>query len=228
MKIKKGTIKIVLSMTEEMAKKKMGSLFIISKESISKYYDLLYPDLFSGKRINIKDESARVVLLKLAELDGGIIIDDKGYVKAYGAKIKKTKIFLGHGTRHSAALGISSVKNVISILSSEEDGMVRIFREGKLIAEINPKTGENQKLLDRLSDILTQPDIQIATSGGVASLLLGLNPLFAGAIFTGSWIVTKYGLASIKEFIKTGKIVIKEEKDKINAQKLKKKSHKSS
>ncbi|HHD63195.1 MAG TPA: hypothetical protein ENK96_02265, partial [Desulfobulbaceae bacterium] len=71
------------------------------------------------------------------------------------------------------------------------------WTEGKLIAEINPKTGENQKLLDRLSDILTQPDIQIATSGGVASLLLGLNPLFAGAIFTGSWIVTKYGLASI-------------------------------
>jgi len=221
----KKILKIVISMARDMAKKKMGSLFIISKKNLSRYYELLYLNLFQNKKINIKNESARVTLLKLAELDGAIIIDNNGYVKAYGAKIKKTKNLLGHGTRHSAALGISSVNDVISVLSSEEDGMIRIFKYGKLIAEINPKTGENQKLLDRLVDLFTKPDIQVATSGGIASLLLGLNPLMAGAIFTGSWIITKYGLASIKEFINTGKIVIRKETKKMNRKMNKTKLH---
>ena len=119
-------------------------------------------------------------------------------------------MFLGHGTRHSAALGISKLDDVMAILSSEEDGNVRVFKNGLLNAEINPVTGKNKKFFEKLADMFTKPEIQVATSGGVASLLIGINPLFAGVIFTGSWIVTKYGLASVKDFLSTGKIIIKE------------------
>jgi hypothetical protein len=206
----KETIEIVLSLANKFALEKKGSLFIITDKDMSKQYDLLYPDLFSNRDINIKNNAVRIVIEKLADLDGAFIIDTKGKIIAYGAKIKKTKVFLGHGTRHSAALGVSKIDNVMAILSSEEDGMVRIFKKGLLNAEINPFTGKNKKFYEKLADLFTKPEIQVATSGGVASLLIGINPLLAGAIFTGSWIVTKYGMASVKDFINTGRIVVKE------------------
>jgi len=205
------TIAEVMQLATEMAKEKKGSLFVITKVDISKHYELLYPELFKGKKVNIFEPSTKVLLLKMSDLDGGIVIKDNGDVEAYGAKIKMTKVLFGHGTRHSAAKGISKINGVMSILSSEEDGMIRIFRDGELAAEINPETGKDQRFIEKLAELFSKTDIQVATSGGVASLLLGLHPLMAGAIFTGSWIITKYGFASIKDFVKTGKIVIKEE-----------------
>jgi hypothetical protein len=108
----------------------------------------------------------------------------------------------------------------VSILSSEEDGQIRIFKEGKLAAEINPETGQDRKFVDKIADLFSKTDIQVATSSGVASLLIGLNPLMAGAIFTGSWIITKFGFASLKEFRKSGKIIIQKELDKHKNKKI--------
>jgi len=222
---KKDTLKIVLSLVNKYASEKKGSLFIITKNDLSKSYDLLYPDLFSDKNINIKDKETQIVIDALADLDGAFVISETGKVITYGAKLKKTKVFLGHGTRHSAALGITQIKEVMSVLSSEEDGMVRIFKNNRIIAEINPKTGENQKFIEKLASLFSKAEIQVATSGGVASLLMGLNPLLAGAIFTGSWIVTKFGLASVSEFTKTGKIIVKKQapEKEIKSNKAKKK-----
>ena len=127
-----------------MANKKKGSFFIITKSHISNKYERLYPDLFSKRKISIFRKETQTLLLALLELDGAIVVDNSGIIIDYGVKVKKTKILLGHGTRHSAARGISSVPNVMSIISSEEDGKVRIFRSGEMVAEINPKMG-NQK-----------------------------------------------------------------------------------
>lgn len=206
---KKQTIEAVLSLVNKYASEKKGSLFIITKNNISKNYEQLYPDLFSGKDICIKDKETQIVVDVLADLDGAFVISETGRIITYGAKIKLTKVFLGHGTRHSAALGITKQKDVMSILSSEEDGMVRIFKHERIYAEINPKTGENKKFIEKLANLFSKAEIQVATSGGVASLLMGLNPLLAGAVFTGSWIITKYGLASMKEFTSTGKLIVK-------------------
>lgn len=207
----KKTIADVMSLTTEMAKEKKGSLFVVTKNNISKYYEHLYPELFKGKNVKVSDSSAKVLLLKLSDLDGAIIVNDSGFVEAYGAKIKKTKVLSGHGTRHSAAKGISALEDVVAILSSEEDGMIRVFKKGELAAEINPETGQNKKVIDKVAELFSKTDIQVATSSGLASLLIGLNPLMAGAIFTGSWIITKYGFASLKDFVKTGKIIVNEE-----------------
>lgn len=211
----KKTIAQITALVNEMANKKKGSFFIITKEDISSKYERLYPDLFSHKKINIKDKETQTLLIALAELDGAIVVDDSGYVIDYGVKIKKTKILLGHGTRHSAARGISQTKNVLPIISSEEDGRVRIFREGEMVAEINPRTGKDKQFFEKIGELFSRPDLQVATAGGVASLLLRVNPFMAGAIFTGSWIITKYGLVSMKEFLATGRLVVKEKTKKI-------------
>jgi len=219
----KKTIAQVTSLVNEMANKKKGSFFIITKEDISSKYERLYPDLFSHKKINIKDKETQTLLIALAELDGAIVVDDSGYVIDYGVKIKKTKILLGHGTRHSAARGISQTKNVLPIISSEEDGRVRIFREGEMVAEINPRTGKDKQFFEKIGELFSRPDLQVATAGGVASLLLRVNPFMAGAIFTGSWIITKYGLVSMKEFLATGRLIVKEKTKKIKKKNVKRK-----
>lgn len=211
----KKTIAQVTSLVNEMANKKKGSFFIITKQDISNKYERLYPDLFSHKKINIRDKETQTLLIALAELDGAIVVDDNGFVIDYGVKIKKTKILLGHGTRHSAARGISQTKNVLPIISSEEDGRVRIFREGEMVAEINPRTGKDKQFFEKIGELFSRPDLQVATAGGVASLLLRVNPFMAGAIFTGSWIITKYGLVSMKEFLATGRLVVKTKAKKI-------------
>lgn len=207
----KNVLSDVIVMASEMANQKKGSLFIVSDNFTKRHYDLLYPELFKGKKVKIFKDETKILVKSLCDLDGGILIDLKGTVQAYGVKVKKTKILRGHGTRHSAARGASMTKNTMVILSSEEDGLLRIFKAGELLAEINPDTGKNRNFFQKVSETFSKPDIQVATSGGFASLLLGLNPLMAGAIFTGSWIITKYGLASVRDFSKTGKIVIKEE-----------------
>jgi len=205
----KKTISEVMFLVEEMAKKKKGSFFIVTKNDISSKYELLYPDLFKDKKMSIFDKSMTPVILALAETDGAIVFDDDGKVVAYGVKIRKTKVLFGHGTRHSAARGISQNKDVISIISSEEDGQIRIFKHGELAAEINPETGKDKKVMEKIGELVSKPDLQVATAGGVSSLLLGLNPLLAGAIFTGSFIITKYGIASLKDFVHTGRIVVR-------------------
>jgi len=212
----KKTISLVTVLVNEMANQKKGSFFIIAKQNISSKYERLYPDLFSHKKINIKDKETQTLLIALAELDGAIVVDDDGYVIDYGVKIKKTKILLGHGTRHSAARGISQEKGVLPIISSEEDGRVRIFKEGEMVAEINPRTGKDKLFFEKIGELFSRPDLQVATAGGVASLLLRVNPFMAGAIFTGSWIITKYGLISMKEFLATGKLVVKKQAKIIN------------
>ena len=198
--LNKKVISQVTQMVNEMANKKKGSFFIITKSDISNKYERLYPDLFSNKKINIFKKETQTLLLALLELDGAIVVDNSGYVIDYGVKVKKTKILLGHGTRHSAARGISCVPNTLSIISSEEDGKVRIFRNGDMVAEINPKTGKSKMFFERVGELFSKPELHVATAGGVASLLLRVNPWFAGIVFTGSWIVTKYGLVSLQDF----------------------------
>ncbi|HOW29354.1 MAG TPA: diadenylate cyclase [archaeon] len=219
----KKTIAQITALVNEMANKKKGSFFIITKQDISSKYERLYPDLFSHKKINIKDKETQTLLIALAELDGAIVVDDSGYVIDYGVKIKRTKILLGHGTRHSAARGISQTKNVLPIISSEEDGRVRIFREGEMVAEINPRTGKDKQFFEKIGELFSRPDLQVATAGGVASLLLRVNPFMAGAVFTGSWIITKYGLVSMKEFLATGRLVVKKKTKEIKKKNAKRK-----
>ncbi|MDD3086295.1 MAG: diadenylate cyclase, partial [Candidatus ainarchaeum sp.] len=154
----KKTISLVTALVNEMANQKKGSFFIITKQNISNKYERLYPDLFSHKKINLKEKETQTLLIALAELDGAIIVDNEGYVLDYGVKIKKTKILLGHGTRHSAARGISKEKGVLPIISSEEDGRVRIFKEGEMVAEINPRTGKDKLFFEKIGELFSRPD----------------------------------------------------------------------
>jgi hypothetical protein len=203
--IEKGVAKILVDIAMEFGREKKGSMFVIAETDIKKYYKLLYPDLFTGKKVNIRDKSAVTLLKTLADLDGAIILNNEGDILAYGAEITKTSPYSGHGTRHSAALGISSIQGIISIVSSEEDGCVRIFRNGITLVEVNPFTNTPPTLSEKIADIITSSHISLLGGGSLASVALGVNPLVAAIVFTGSYIATKSGVLSLGDFLRRGK-----------------------
>ena len=206
--MKKTEIRNVIDLAITAGKSGRGALFVVSDRPIRKYYSRLYGEFIKPFRISPR---MYPVIEALESLDGAIIVSNNMVVDA-GAKLKKTRTFPGHGTKHSAALGISSVEGVVSVLASEEDRMVRVFKNGKLIIEINPETGRQPSLLDKIAALVSKKDFQIIGTGGIASVALGLNPFVATLVFAGSYILTRYGAANIEEFMKTGKIVVKKKK----------------
>src|SRR3989338_5313490 len=122
---------VLLEISIKIAKQEKGCLFVIKQNGLE-YETLIAQDI---KPFNIIDNQRRLEALAL--LDGTCIIDKKGYLIAYAAQISNTKSFKGFGTRHSAAFTASLNKN-IAILASEEDKKIRVFKNGKLLMQIDP------------------------------------------------------------------------------------------
>ncbi len=97
-----------------------------------------HPD--EAKRIT--DSNLRGTIKELAQLDGGFIVSDDGVVvsacRYLDAAASDIALPLGLGSRHLAGASISRVTNAIGVVVSES-AMVRIFDDGRLIAEIIPE-----------------------------------------------------------------------------------------
>ena len=208
----KEITKILLDIAVDFGKKGKGSFFVITNSDISKHYCNLYPDLFGDKDISIRDKETLPLIKKLAELDGAIIVNKDGKIITYGAEILVAVLLKGHGTRHNAAFGISKFPDTTVITSSEEDGCVRIFKEGIPLVEINPHTKVSPKLSEKIASFLSSESIPLLSSGGIASIALGINPLMAVIVFAGSYVITKKGIVSINRFLRSGKFLKDEAK----------------
>jgi hypothetical protein len=210
--LEKKIVKLIIDIAMEFGQEKKGSFFVITNRNLKPYYSWLYTNILEKTRVKVNDKRILPLIKKLAELDGAIIIDEDGYLCAYGAQIKKIKQYKGHGTRHSAALGISEVPGTISIISSEEDGAVRIMKGGKTLVEINPFTKTPPTLSEKIAELITSPSLPLIGGGSIGALALGLNPFMAAIVFTGSYIITKSGAKSLSEFLKQGPKAIQEKK----------------
>jgi len=124
--------KRVVEIALKVAKNSEGALFVLGSSSD---YELHFPNFFKDSTITIFDEGIDKVLVKLAAIDGAVIIDDTGVIRAYGARILNTVTLKGYGTRHSAACG-ASLRGDFVILVSEEDNLVRVFNEGNIALEV--------------------------------------------------------------------------------------------
>ena len=140
--------KVVIDVALKIARSGKGCLIVIKKNEVK--YDLLIKQ--DVKPFDIVKEQRRLETLAL--IDGACIVDLDGNLIAYAAKIKNTKVFPNYGTRHAAAY-TASLNNNTSILASEEDRKIRIFKNGKLVMQIDAlekgiekKTGEIVTLLE--------------------------------------------------------------------------------
>jgi len=184
--VEKKLIEICL----KVARQKKGCLFVI-KEGELNYEHLIKKDF---EEFSIFEHQRRTELLAVVS-DGAMIVDLNGNVIDYAVKISNTKVFPGFGTRHSAAYSASLTGNT-SVLASEEDAKVRIFKEGKLIMQIDSaeknveqKTSEAVNILESLGGGTLGT---LATTALVPSMGLQIIP---GIIVFGSiyYLIKRFG-----------------------------------
>lgn len=189
-KIEKKIIEVALDLT----KRGNGALFVIGDKVD---YDKLLDQQF--KTFSIFSNGAEKVLKGLAVIDGAVIINKEGYVVDYGAMIKKTRAFIGHGTRHAAAITASKNGNV-SILCSEEEKKVKIFRNGKYIMQIDALEKGIEKDTNKIASALESIGAGFIGTVGAATLVptLGISLIPGVLIFGGSYYTIKNLLKRIK------------------------------
>ena len=110
----------------------------------------------SDEAKNIRDPNLRGTVKELAQLDGAFVVSDQGIVvsacRYLDAVASDVILPYGLGSRHLAGGSISQVTDAVAIVVSESS-MVRVFDDGKLIAEIIPELW----LLDRYNVQLREP-----------------------------------------------------------------------
>ncbi|ELZ13048.1 DUF5912 domain-containing protein [Natrinema thermotolerans] len=142
-------VKSVLEVAIELGKKgqkgkPVGALFVVGDAGkvMNKSRPLSY-NPFEKSHVHVGDPIVNVMLKEFSRLDGAFIISDAGkIVSAYrylepsaeGVDIPK-----GLGARHMAGGAITRDTNAIAIVLSESDGLVRAFKAGELILEVDPE-----------------------------------------------------------------------------------------
>ena len=142
-------IKSVLELAIELGKKgqkgkPVGALFIVGDAGkvMNKSRPLSY-NPFEKSHVHVGDPIVNVMLKEFSRLDGAFVISDSGkLVSAYrylepsaeGVDIPK-----GLGARHMAGGAITRDTNAIAIVLSESDGLVRAFKAGEIILEVDPE-----------------------------------------------------------------------------------------
>jgi len=144
-----AVIRDVLEVAVELGKKgqkgkPVGALFVVGDAGkvMNKSRPLSY-NPFEKSHVHVGDPIVNVMLKEFSRLDGAFVISDSGkIVSAYrylepsaeGVDIPK-----GLGARHMAAGAITRDTNAIAIVLSESDGLVRAFKAGEIVLELDPE-----------------------------------------------------------------------------------------
>jgi hypothetical protein len=142
MNLNEEIIKVCL----KIAKRGEGALIIIG--------DVEYTPLVKQevKEFNVIENPK--LLESLALMDGAVVVTRNGMMKAYGVKLKSKLVWNNFGTRHSAGYSASMNDGTTAYIVSEEDSKVRIFKEGKLILEVDGKQKDIEKRIPEISKIM--------------------------------------------------------------------------
>ena len=153
----------IIKALQNMSKNNVGALIVLSKGSLPKQV------IQSGISIDseISTQLIEGVFFPKAPLhDGAMVI--------YGHKIQAAGCFLPltqkasypkeFGTRHRAGIGITEVANVISLIVSEETGIISIVKQGNVT-----RYADYDMLMDALKDYYWQdmPLTDKKRSGGI-------------------------------------------------------------
>lgn len=195
--IKKSSKKIeekILEISIELARKGEGALFVIG-EKVN--YSLLIKQKIG--LFNLFETGSSKILKSIATIDGAVIINSEGDVVAYGAMIKKAKPFLGYGTRHAAALTASQGGN-ISIMCSEEERKVKIFKDGKFVLQVDALQKNIKKQIPTMAAMLESLGVGFLGVVGATALApqIGIAIVPGIIVFGASY----YAITKIVDFLK--------------------------
>lgn len=148
-KVKPEVLETVLNLALELSNegregKPIGTIFVVGDHE--KVLDLSRPLImnpFKGypeESRNLLDYAVHETMKEFALLDGAFVISEAGVVMSAGvhldAALKEEGLMPGLGCRHMAAAGITDVTEAAAITISGSTGIVRIFRKGKILIEI--------------------------------------------------------------------------------------------
>jgi DNA integrity scanning protein DisA with diadenylate cyclase activity len=188
--------KKALEIAVSIARDKKGGLIAIGNLDDSSY-STHFPNLFANKKHTIFEKGMLETLRHLGEIDGALIISKDGKIIAYGARLLPQKTFPGKGTRHAAAFGIS--EKATAILISEEENNIKIFKNGKLLMQINPHNKNIETNLSKIIDILNNPSISVIAGSLLAAPLLNVTVLPGVVVFTGSYYLANNLIKMLKK-----------------------------
>ncbi|MHC1610167.1 MAG: DNA integrity scanning protein DisA nucleotide-binding domain protein [Candidatus Methanospirareceae archaeon] len=123
-----------------------GALFVVGdEEEVLKRSKPLILDPLANhpKEVkDIRDVDVRGTIKELAKMDGAFVVSGDGYVLSAARHIEASSrnidLPMGFGSQHIAAASISRDTDAVAVVVSGGDGVVRVFDDGTLIAEIIP------------------------------------------------------------------------------------------
>lgn len=147
--VKPEVFEHLLSLAVELANKgregkPVGTIFVVGdQDRVMQLSKQMIINPFRGydeSERNILNPQLKETIREFSALDGAFIIGDDGTVitagRYLGAAHEEEDVPRGLGSRHIAAAGITALTNAIAIVISESTGDVRIFRNGKILMEI--------------------------------------------------------------------------------------------
>lgn len=162
----------------KVAKRGEGAMFVIGKAE--------YKPLVAQTVPKFKVMKNPKLLESLALMDGAVVIDQNGMMTAYGVLLKSTQVFKNFGTRHSAAVSASKKAHFV-VLVSEEDKKIRIFKDGKMILQIDPFQKGIEKSVPQVVNLLESVGAGTIGALGTSLLVPGLGiALLPGIVLFGS------------------------------------------
>lgn len=129
----------------EMSKIRMGALIVLERDFSLKMY-AEQATLIDAK---VSHELLLSIFNTKAPIHDGAVIVKNGRVQAASCVLPiSTEIEVKHlGTRHRAAIGLSSVTDAVVVVVSEETGSISIVVDGKI-----EKLANENKILERLKE----------------------------------------------------------------------------
>jgi len=131
--------KLIIQTAIKLAKDGKGSIAIFNIGEKIKYRNLFNNDV---EPFNILDSPRRYEII--AAVDGAVIISPKGKIISYSAQILNPKPFMNFGMRHASGYTASKGGNLV-VISSEEDRKVKVFKDMKMIMQIDPLEKDVEK-----------------------------------------------------------------------------------
>ncbi len=140
----------IVKALQNMSKNNVGALIVLSRGSLPKQV------LQSGVGLNAKISTQLIegVFFPRAPLHDGAMIIQGHMIQAAGCFLpltQKTSYPKEYGTRHRAAIGVTEIANVISLVVSEETGIISIVKQGNVT-----RYADYDMLMDALKDYYWQ------------------------------------------------------------------------
>lgn len=140
----------IVKALQNMSKNNVGALIVLSKGSLPKQV------LQSGVSIDaeISTQMIEGIFFPKAPLHDGAMVINGHKIQAAGCFLpltQKTSYPKEYGTRHRAAIGITEVANVISLVVSEETGIISVIKQGSVT-----RYADFDMLMDTLKDYYWQ------------------------------------------------------------------------